>query len=213
MGQTSPKASRALLHRKLTFAFGISTLLVAIIAFHLPSVHSFSIISPTTQCTRHSVAPIKTIDVETNNPLRKSIDNFPTKLNAEEGDSNDSSSPTLSDSDSTTLGIAGVLASMVMIYSESVLFSTGCGLPAGPLGLVGAVEGVSYLSVVGLVGYSLYTKFRTGSGLPAGPGGVLGAAEGLAYLAVFAGFWVLVAQVTNYGYIPNAVPMEGGMCS
>ena len=38
-----------------------------------------------------------------------------------------------------------------------------------------------------------------GSGLPAGPGGLLGAGEGLAYLAVFAGFWVLVAQVTNFG--------------
>ena len=99
-----------------------------------------------------------------------------------------------------------------MIYSESVLFQTGCGLPAGPAGLVGAAEGLSYLSVVGLVGYSVYTKIRTGSGLPAGPGGILGAAEGLAYLAIFAGFWVLVAQVTNYGYIPNAVPMDGGMC-
>lgn len=99
-----------------------------------------------------------------------------------------------------------------MLYSESVLFRTGCGLPAGPLGLVGAVEGLSYLGVVVLVGYSLYVKIRTGRGLPEGPGGVLGAAEGMSYLAVFAGFWVLVAQVANYGYIPNAIPTEGGMC-
>jgi len=100
-----------------------------------------------------------------------------------------------------------------MIYSESVLFQTGCGLPAGPAGLVGAAEGVSYLGVVGLVGFSLFTKITTGSGLPPGPRGVLGLAEGLSYLAVLAGIFVLIAQVTNFGYIPNAVPMEGGMCS
>ena len=52
-----------------------------------------------------------------------------------------------------------------------------------------------------------------GSGLPAGPGGLLGAAEGLSYVAIAAGAVVLLLQVTNYGYIPNAVPMEGGMCS
>ena len=52
-----------------------------------------------------------------------------------------------------------------------------------------------------------------GNGLPSGPGGILGAAEGLSYLALFAGFVVLIAQVNNYGFIPNAVPMEGGMCS
>jgi hypothetical protein len=52
-----------------------------------------------------------------------------------------------------------------------------------------------------------------GSGLPAGPGGLLGAAEGLSFLAIVAGLVVLALQVTNYGYIPNAVPMEGGMCS
>lgn len=52
-----------------------------------------------------------------------------------------------------------------------------------------------------------------GKGLPEGPGKILGAAEGLAYVAVLAGIFVLFSPVTNYGYIPNAVPMEGGMCS
>jgi hypothetical protein len=40
--------------------------------------------------------------------------------------------------------------------------STGCGLPAGPFGLYGALEGLSYLWVVGLVGFSIYTKATTG---------------------------------------------------
>lgn len=74
------------------------------------------------------------------------------------------------------------------------------------------MEGVSYLGTTLLVGYSIYTKIKSGSGLPAGPYGVLGAAEGLAYAALLAGLVVLISQVVNYGYIPNAVPMEGGMC-
>jgi hypothetical protein len=65
------------------------------------------------------------------------------------------------DSDATVLGATGVAAATIMIYSESVLSRTGCGLPAGPLGLVGAAEGLSYLGVVGLVCFSLYAKIRT----------------------------------------------------
>jgi hypothetical protein len=61
--------------------------------------------------------------------------------------------------------------------------------------------------------FTLRTNDIQGSGLPAGPGGLLGAAEGLSFLAIVVGLVVLVLQVTNYGYIPNAVPMEGGMCS
>lgn len=128
------------------------------------------------------------------------------KLNAREDDEE------ITMGSSALLGISGLLASTIVLYSESVLFNTGCGLPAGPFGLVGAIEGISYLGVVGLIGFSLYTKIKTGSGLPAGPGGILGAAEGVAYLAALAGILVLISQVTNYGYIPNAVPMEGGMC-
>ena len=134
------------------------------------------------------------------------------RLNAQGDDEMQAAAEEEAMESSTLLGISGLIASSTVLYSESVLFNTGCGLPAGPFGLVGAVEGISYLGVVGLVGFSLYTKITTGSGLPAGKGGLLGAAEGVAYLAALAGIVVLIAQVTNYGYIPNAVPMEGGMC-
>ena len=152
-----------------------------------------------------------------------------------------------------------------MLYSEFTLKTTGCGLPAGPFGLVGAAEGISYLAIIGIAGASLATKAKTGSGLPAGPAGLLGAAEGLAFLAIVAGrvafnqsprgrrgldggdaaaatrvvretcasarstpaasprpafastqvsgFAVLGFQLADYGYIPNAVPIEGGVCS
>ncbi|KAL3816779.1 hypothetical protein ACHAXA_001517 [Cyclostephanos tholiformis] len=130
-----------------------------------------------------------------------------------DGGTESSTPASMVDSDAILLGTVGMLASSIMLYSESVLLRTGCGLPAGPYGLFGAAEGLSYLGVLVLVGLSLFTKIRTGTGLPPGPGGILGAAEGVSYLALLAGMVVLFAQVTNYGYIPNAIPTEGGMCS
>lgn len=135
-----------------------------------------------------------------------------THLSAEDESSNNEVFLSLSKSDQTVVGGIGIVTSTIMLWSEYVLKTTGCGLPAGPFGLLGAAEGLSYLGVIGLVSFSILTKIKTGSGLPAGEKGILGAAEGLAFLAVFAGIIVLVLQVTNYGYIPNAVPMEGGMC-
>uniref|UniRef100_A0A0G4HCK4 Uncharacterized protein n=1 Tax=Chromera velia CCMP2878 TaxID=1169474 RepID=A0A0G4HCK4_9ALVE len=98
-------------------------------------------------------------------------------------------------------------------WSLYTLRTTGCGLPAGPFGLYGALEGFSYLAVVAMVGLSAYTKVKTGKGLPAGPGGFIGAVEGIAYLGAVAGLAVLALQVAQYGYIPNAVPSEGAVCS
>jgi hypothetical protein len=117
-----------------------------------------------------------------------------------------------SESEQAVLGAAGTIAALMVLWSEFTLKTTGCGLPAGPLGLLGAAEGISYLAVVALAALSLYSKLRAGSGLPAGPVGILGAAEGLSFLAIATGLVVLGFQLADYGYIPNAVPMEGGMC-
>ena len=183
------------------------------------SVHSFSASTMISQPSHHArdiICHHPLIESLHNNDHRRRSNSYATKLSSAENGEDDidsSATPSLmGDSESTLLGISGIIASVVMLYSESVLFQTGCGLPAGPFGLVSATEGISYLGVVALVGYSLLTKIRTGNGLPAGPSGIVGAAEGLAYLAIFAGFWVLIAQVTNFGYIPNAVPIEGAMC-
>ncbi len=67
----------------------------------------------------------------------------------------------LSDFDQTLVGGVGTIMSAVMLYSEYVLKTTGCGLPAGPFGLVGAIEGLSYLGVTGLVAFSFFTKVKT----------------------------------------------------
>lgn len=111
-----------------------------------------------------------------------------------------------------TIGVGGCVAAGVMTWSLVTLKQTGCGLPPGPGGVVGAAEGISYLYVAGLVAYSAAKKAKTGSGLPEGPGGVLGLAEGLAYLCALGGVAVLAAQVNDFGFIPNAVPVEGGAC-
>lgn len=110
------------------------------------------------------------------------------------------------------VGIGGLVASGIMTWSLVTLKDTGCGLPPGPGGVLGALEGVSYLYVVGLIAWSAITKAKTGSGLPAGPGGILGGAEGIAYLVALGGVVVGVMQVTHFGFIPNAIPVEGGPC-
>jgi|TARA_B100000513_G_scaffold112333_4_gene49001 hypothetical protein len=45
-----------------------------------------------------------------------------------------------------------------MWWSLYTLKTTGCGLPAGPFGLFGAAEGISYLVVAGVVTAALYKK-------------------------------------------------------
>jgi hypothetical protein len=137
----------------------------------------------------------------------------PFKFSGDSDNQNEFFSVGMSESDQGVVGAVGTVASLITLYSEYTLKTTGCGLPAGPAGLLGLAEGLSYLSVVGIGAFSLYTKMKRGHGLPAGPGGLLGAAEGLSFLAIVAGLIVLVFQIVDYNYIPNAVPMEGGMCN
>ena len=58
----------------------------------------------------------------------------------------------------TAATVAGAVANPIVLYSEWVLKTTGSGLPPGPGGLYGAAEGISYLVVVGLVGWSVASK-------------------------------------------------------
>jgi hypothetical protein len=59
------------------------------------------------------------------------------------------------------------------------------------------LQGISYLVVLGLIGWSITTKVSTGSGLPAGPTGLLGAAEGVSYLTLLAGIVAFGAKFVS----------------
>ncbi|VEU40708.1 unnamed protein product [Pseudo-nitzschia multistriata] len=109
-------------------------------------------------------------------------------------------------------GILGTAASIVVLRSEFVLKTTGCGLPAGPFGIVGAIEGISYLGVVATCAASVVDLVASedGASRPKTVAGRVAAA--MSFAAVLVGITVLAFQLTDYGYIPNAVPMEGGMC-
>ena len=49
-----------------------------------------------------------------------------------------------------------------------LLYWAGCGLPPGPSGLIGAAEGVSYLTLLGIAGWGIGMRATTSKGLPAG---------------------------------------------
>mmetsp|Transcript_82837 Transcript_82837/g.237985 ORF Transcript_82837/g.237985 Transcript_82837/m.237985 type:complete len:209 (-) Transcript_82837:356-982(-) len=120
----------------------------------------------------------------------------------------------ISDGDKTLLGVAGIAASLIVAWSEHTLRMTGCGLPGGPFGLLGFAEGISYLAVVGLVVYNIMTCRRPDNDreqrhwVPA-----LEVASGLAGLVAFLGVGALYFQIQDYGFIPEAIPTEGGRCS
>eukprot|EP00878_Enallax_costatus_P001899 GHUV01002059.1.p1 GENE.GHUV01002059.1~~GHUV01002059.1.p1 ORF type:complete len:161 (+),score=42.51 GHUV01002059.1:129-611(+) len=98
---------------------------------------------------------------------------------------------------------AGLVCNPVMLYSEYVLKTTGAGLPPGPGGIFGALEGISYLVVLGIIAWSVATKVKTGSGLPAGPSGLLGAVEGVSYLSLLGGIVVFGLQIAEKGSLPG----------
>ncbi|KAL4180551.1 hypothetical protein AMTRI_Chr13g125860 [Amborella trichopoda] len=119
--------------------------------------------------------------------------------------------------DTEDVGLASkvtIASSLVAIptigWSLYTLKTTGCGLPPGPLGSLGALEGLSYLTVFGVVGWSVWVKVRTGSGLPAGPYSLLGAVEGASYLVLLAILAVFGLQFLDLGYIPG--PLPGDRC-
>eukprot|EP00775_Hariotina_reticulata_P006300 gene6300-6535_t len=97
----------------------------------------------------------------------------------------------------------GLVANPVMLWSEYTLKTTGAGLPPGPGGALGALEGISYLVVIGIIAWSAYSKATTGSGLPAGPSGLLGAVEGVSYLSLLGGVVVFGLTFLEKGGLPG----------
>ena len=182
--------------------------LASLAAIQTPSVHSFTVQTLALNKPKSAFHAFDTLS-SISTPITR---DGKSSLWAQGDNEGNTAVLSLSESDQVALGGVGTTMSLVMLCSEYVLKTTGCGLPAGPFGVIGAVEGISYLGVTALTAFSVFTKVKTGSGLPAGPKGILGLAEGLSFLAIVVGIAVLLFQVVDYGYIPNAVPVEGGIC-
>ena len=106
------------------------------------------------------------------------------------------------------IGILGTLSNLVCFYSLYVLKTTSCGLPPGYLGIEGAIEGISYLVVVSIFGWSLLKKIQTGSGLPTDRFGLLGLAEGLSFLTILGGIAIAILNLQEYGFLPGFLPND-----
>ena len=117
--------------------------------------------------------PLNTSKYYFNCPLlavtRSSSTNFTTALRTNNRRSTTIRAAAADDDDVGIAGTAaialGLAANPIVLWSEYTLATTGAGLQGD---ILGAAEGVSYLVVLGLVGWSLKTKVSTGSGLPAG---------------------------------------------
>jgi hypothetical protein len=98
-------------------------------------------------------------------------------VNKTDPDDGEEGNPTLQG----VAGGCGCAAAIIVLISSYKLATTGDGLPAGPGGLYGAAEGLSYLGVVAIVLASAVKKAKTGSGLPGamGRGGGRGVARPL----------------------------------
>ena len=69
----------------------------------------------------------------------------------------------------------------------------------GPFGIIGAVEGLAYLSVVGLVFRRIINSKKSS--------GVLERAENLSIITLGASLLVLASLISKQGCIPNAKPL------
>lgn len=96
---------------------------------------------------------------------------------------------------------AGLIANPIVVVSLYNVASTGVGLPAGPYGIAGALEGVSFLIITVVIGAAAVSKVKTGSGLPAGPLGLLGLSEGLSFLSLLLA--LLVFPLRELGVVGN----------
>lgn len=99
----------------------------------------------------------------------------------------------------------GVGAQPIVWISLATVATTGAGLPPGPFGLLGALEGVSYLIMLALVGKVVY-KNVAGDG-DATSSNSTEFAERLAILSLALGLFVLASLVGKQGCVPNAKPI------
>ena len=114
---------------------------------------------------------------------------------------NEDAAKTLSSSSLPTIADgAGFVALPIVWASFYFVATTGAGLPAGPYGLVGALEGLSYLVVVGLAGAPLVAKTKE-TDID------LSTVEILCWKTLAVGILTVGSLVHKQGCVPNAKPL------
>eukprot|EP00466_Bigelowiella_natans_P005519 jgi/Bigna1/142968/aug1.74_g17676 len=92
-----------------------------------------------------------------------------------------------------------------------VLRSISHGLPAGPFGLLGLLEGMAYLVILGFIVFSIRGKFSSGADgdgrQSQGSTGAFEAAKKLSYVTLAVSLIVFGSLFFEQGCIPNAKPI------
>ena len=190
----------------LLIAFSLHSILVPAVAAYVPNHHHRSFRNVDKQRIRDSSRNTPSQFGRQHRRYKRVWDSRIFSKNDGESSSstgkfNPSSSPL------TTAAISsGLIAQPVVLTSLYYVRTTGAGLPAGPFGLLGALEGVSYLVVLGFCIRSLYFK-ATNTITTTGSGGLLDAVQSLSVLSVLAGLVTLGGLVVDQGCVPNAKPL------
>lgn len=107
--------------------------------------------------------------------------------------------------------VVALIAQPVVWTSLYYVVTTGAGLPSGPFGLLGALEGISYLVILGFVGASWLFRSKQQSTATttssSSSGDAYEIAERLSYVSLLAGLIVLASLVVEQGCVPNAKPI------
>jgi hypothetical protein len=117
---------------------------------------------------------------------------------------------------------SGLLAQPIIWSSLLSVKTTGAGLPSGPFGIVGAVEGISYLLLLGWAGAGAWRRLRnndeddddnlslsssSSSSINSTSQSLASLVENLSALSLVLGLLVLVSLVVDQGCVPNAKPI------
>jgi hypothetical protein len=120
---------------------------------------------------------------------------------------------------------SGLLAQPIIWASLVSVKTTGAGLPSGPFGIVGAVEGISYLLLLGWAGAGAWRRLRQNdededdnlslsSSSSSSSSSSIKSSQSLAWLvenlsalSLVLGLLVLVSLVIDEGCVPNAKPI------
>jgi hypothetical protein len=112
-----------------------------------------------------------------------------------------------SDESVSIIGVAGLVAQPFVWVSLYFVATTGAGLPAGPFGLLGGLEGLAYLAVVGLVAASIGRSITGGSSSTGKNPLLLGMSERISWFTLVAALLTLLSLVVDQGCVPNAKPI------